>query len=469
MTKRGPVGQPEEGDRRKRNRGPVGTIGKDSRSTVSKALGDAIVQEHGSSSEDALDMFLPGIFNDITVAHIVPKLCWKDTLSLSSVSRTWLHGIRSCQVRCSTESFVVLPYYRPKVHAEIPESRETISIALYSMKEDRSYELPPLPPFAAPLPGVYWFTSVLLDCKVYVMEVHTSFRHWRSPTVTSRMLAFDVLGQGGWQPCANLQRTNFKCGVLNGKIYAVGGCDKYRTGHDSSTGTSEVYNPKDNTWSWIKPLKRSGVGEAHQVWVLGDKLVVRHEATDRVLRHGRKHENFDVYDPTKDDWTEVELPRSVVELPRSVVDAWGVLGVNNMERVFREFSATDGEMFTTHGKFYIMDESKIYIYDSEKGLWKCLHASSFTGIGMGRGSSFTVFPMHVLVVDDEIVAIVDVEQSDFPRTTILLRSKSHLGGENREIVWQRARTDILNELGDMGQNVFRTFPSGDRDYFPLWS
>ncbi|CAM6106529.1 unnamed protein product [Calypogeia fissa] len=444
MTKSGPVGQPEEGGRRKRNRGPVGTIRKDSRSTLSKALGDAIVQEHWSTSEDALDeMFLPGIFNDITMAHIVPKLCWKDILSLSSVNRTLLHGIRSCQVRCSTESFVVLPYYRRRVNAENLEIRGTISVALYSMKEDRCYELPPLPPFGALLPGAYWYTSASLDCKVYVMEVHTSFRHWRSPTVTSRILAFDVLGQGGWQPCANLQRTKdyFKCGVLDGKIYALGGCDKYRTGYDSSTGTSEVYNPKDNTWSWIKRLKyprKSG-----QVWVLGDKLVVRREATDRELRHGRKHENFEVYDPTKDDWTEVELSRSVF-------DAWGVLGVNNMERVFRDSYETDRKMFTAHGKFYIMDESKIYIYDSEKGLWKCLHASSFIGIGMDPGNSFMVFPMHVLVVNDEIVAIVRVEQSGFPRRTILLRSKSHLGGENREIVWQRARTDILDELGDMG-------------------
>ncbi|CAM6102861.1 unnamed protein product [Calypogeia fissa] len=246
MTKRGPVGQPEEGERRKRNRGPVGTIGKDSRSTISKALGDAIVQEHGSTSEDALDdMFLPGIFNDITMAHIV---CWKDTLSLSSVNRTLLHRIRSCQVRCSTESFVVLLYYRRRVNAENLEIRGTISIALYSMKEDRCYELPPLPPFAALLPGTYWYTSVSLDCKV-------------------------------------------------------------------SAGTSEVYNPKDNTWSWDQALEIS--------------------------------------------------------------------------------------------------------------------SKKWSGVGAGRQAC---------------------EQSGFPRTTILRRSKSHLGGENREIVWQRARTDILDELGDMGES-----------------
>src|SRR5437660_366176 len=108
---------------------------------------------------------------------------------------------------------------------------------------------------------------------------------------------------GTWQTRAPMpvSRQELATGVLNGKVYVVGG----RAG--PSTDALEVYNPQTNTWSTLAPMPtaRSGFAAAivnNELWVFGGEdpqtLVLRAEV--------------EVYSPATNSWRQLPnmpLPR----------------------------------------------------------------------------------------------------------------------------------------------------------------
>lgn len=278
------------------------------------------------------------------------------------------------------------------------------------------FELPPVPEFN----DDPWVSKcIALDGKIYLLGVGK-----RSPGELGDAYVFDLAGQRHWQKCAAMKtgRDRYQCdfGVLDGKIYALGGCSCMRC------PGSKVYDPVENTWSPIKPLK--SLRFDHQVAVGGDKLYVYngHVVNGRSDFHrvpwAEVQEDFtlDIYHPLTDEWRKVD------DFEREPREPFG-------------FNEKCEEVFMAQGRLHAMTEFGIYVYDVDAKEWTHLHECLFDVIR--PTDVLSVMPVVVLSVDDELLAIVKWWHTDDGITdalTCLIRSKG-LGGEDEELVWQKAQ------------------------------
>ena len=114
-------------------------------------------------------------------------------------------------------------------------------------------------------------------------------------TAVNTVLRFDTRFESWLQICPMLyKRAYFAAGVLNNKIYAIGGKQK-----DGSISASEVYDPVENSWENIAPLPT--VCHAHAGVVYGQHLYIT---------GGYSNNNFygdmQRYDPISNQWEDME-------------------------------------------------------------------------------------------------------------------------------------------------------------------
>lgn len=369
--------------------------------------------------EGSAQPLLPGIANEITLVEISPKLSWRDLCVLATVSRVWRDAICSRQVynvrvgSNSREKLVLLNY--------VP-SEEFNEIVLFSPRDNFCYALPPIPKSMRKYHSgggfPQWCQSVSLDGEIYVLGGDYGG--------SAEVFKFDLAGQGPWKRCANMSETRvaFGCGVMDGKIYAFGGCE---------TCTSEVYDPQRNTWSQIKGMTvwrrrarvetvRGGLfvhgGYFFAGGIFGGGLSSSDDEDD-YIREGAKF--LQVYSPGEDEW------RVMKPFPR---------------RPNRKYFMARGNVhaMSTQNPF------RIFVHNADSRSWSYLHKSSFTVFG--PVDSISVEPHVVLEVDGELLALVLWRNVQDPETSgyCLLRSNG-FGGETRRFTWQKIPVPLY--LGDV--------------------
>ncbi|CAM6100629.1 unnamed protein product [Calypogeia fissa] len=377
---------------------------------------------------------IPGIPNEITLDHIVTKIPWRVFHILSSVSPVWLHAIRSRQVhdarvRSHSAETLIL------INRELDSNCASI-IELFSMRDNSCCQLPPIPGFRDGFPRKPQCVSI--DGKVYVLGGQVRCRgevSWKEEA-SAKVYVFDVAGQVQWLECANMKKAkiDFGCGVLDGKIYICGGESASRRSRPDPV--SEVYNPKENTWSPISPIPSLRV--RHLVTAVGQELFVHkgqicvqfisricripvnrraqpgHPSTSTsVTKSMECADFFEIYNPVKDEWRLVKPPK---------------------------FFGCD---FVAHGKLHRINEERgIELFDSQQNSWVHLHSVSYALSGqVEQVGSGCVTIIHAF--NDELLAIVFCENR---KRCCLVRS-SGLGSEKKEIVFQE--TPVSSPSGDL--------------------
>ncbi|CAH8344676.1 unnamed protein product [Eruca vesicaria subsp. sativa] len=100
--------------------------------------------------------------------------------------------------------------------------------------------IPPCPSFH-PREG---FSVVSLDCGIYVIGGSRKRKNSRSP----RVLLLDCRTHTWRQvPSMTVARRDAVAGVVNGKIYVLGGCKRYEN-------YGEVFDPETQTWTTLPPV-----------------------------------------------------------------------------------------------------------------------------------------------------------------------------------------------------------------------
>ncbi|CAM6122969.1 unnamed protein product [Calypogeia fissa] len=363
-----------------------------------------------SQTEANSQELLPGIPNEVTLSKISAKLSWRDFYTLSSVSRVWCHAIRSRQVynarvlHHSTETLVLINY--------IINERAN-GIALYSMRGNSCYELPPIPNVAGGFPQNC--QSVSLDSKVYVLGGYPD-----KGDCTSTVYVLDLVGQGQWKQCAAMiePRANFACGVMHGKIYMF-----------DISGRGEVYDPMGDTWSQLGSSPGSHL--CRHVQVLGEEFLLREGFTDCLPM-----DDDDTSDSSDDDFSKV------FEVYNPATDQW---------RVLDPCCQTNGRIFfTAKGKLHHMDTRNpfcVKVHDGHENSWTHVHSSNFDSVGPVHMNS--VMPLAVISVNDVLLAVVEwrTRCNAASRGLCLLRSEG-FGSSTNEIRWQKV-VDLSRSLKKM--------------------
>ncbi|CAM6120042.1 unnamed protein product [Calypogeia fissa] len=368
----------------------------------------ALQMQHNNNEQE--QQLLPGIPDEVTLKRISPKVPWKDLHILSGVSRGWRQSIQSrlvydSRIRASSTDTLV-------VHSHHDNPRENHRIAVYSMKEERCYELPPIPGFSDGIgDGIpYACQCIALNGKVYVLGGMVV----GPPRVTASKEVY-VLDMGGqrrqWKRCASMNsgRIKFACGAKDGKIYVFGGGflgESVRLG-------SEVYDPEKNSWSSIKPM--ASLRDFHEVTSLGEKLFVH---------GGRCYMPRDAGLANKIDF---RVDSSFSEIYDPVNDAWTVVGPSHLKGV--------GALFEAQGKPHWMNGLGIHAYDN--GSWKYVHSNSSLIHGMGPIGPVTFRPVCVCGAGSEVfVRAFWYSKSDRSLGGFCLIQSKGFGGEDTELFWQ---------------------------------
>lgn len=326
----------------------------------------------------------PGIPNEVTLDHIVTKLSWNTVRSLSSVSRAWQQAIHNRQVYDarvhlnSTEPVLVVNHFH---------SRHTNGIALYSLRDRAFFHLPPIPLADG---GIPWSCRcIALDGRVYILG---GTKH-RSPQFgIDKVFVLDLAGQMQWKECAAMSepRVYFGSGVMNGKIYAIHGTSK--------NGTSEVYDPDADAWSAIESM--ASLGFVSEVANVGEELFAW------------SYYHSGAYHPVKNEWRTL-LP-------------------DGFWRSSFMSCRPEGNLFVEEGKFHCLSRDAIDVYDIETMSWSRLHSSSFPD------TRDVLVINHVLAVDDELVAMVILNDRADESNRRCLFQTCRFNSEDKVIVWQKA-------------------------------
>jgi len=102
-----------------------------------------------------------------------------------------------------------------------------------------------------------WLGVAVLNDRIYAVGGRGNSR--QKELNTAEVLDLIVEGTPYWRSIASMstKRANLAVGVLNGKIYAVGGHDENQT-----LSSVECYDPEQNVWSPVADLSvpRNGAG-----------------------------------------------------------------------------------------------------------------------------------------------------------------------------------------------------------------
>ncbi len=128
----------------------------------------------------------------------------------------------------------------------------------------------------------------------------------------------------------NLARSYFGAVVLDGKIYAIGGCDQVATGGSEIMpassytggviGTNEVYDPNANNWTSEAPMPTPREGFAIAVYQ-GEIYCIGGSTQSPPYGWGGAIGVNEMYDPSTNKWQEeAPMPYPVSGLQANVVD-----------------------------------------------------------------------------------------------------------------------------------------------------
>ncbi|CAM6120032.1 unnamed protein product [Calypogeia fissa] len=365
------------------------------------AVAMALQMQHKNNEQE--QQLLPGIPDEVTLKRISPKVPWKDLQILSAVSRGWRQSIQSrlvydSRVRASSTETLVL---HSRDHCKLGNPR----LALYSVKDERCYELPPIPGVSNEVGIPLGCQCIALNGKVYVLG---GFGGLDFPSKGKEVYVLDMAMAGQWKRCASMKsgRSDFACGAKDGKIYVFGG---FFLG--GCVSGSEVYNREKNSWSSILPM--ASLRDFHDVTSLGEKLFVHggscYMPRDAGLANQSEFSSFsEIYDP--------------------VNDAWTVVGPSHLYG--------PGALFEAQGKPHWMNGLGIHAYDN--GSWKYVHSNSFPIHGMGpKFGPVTFSPVAVCGVDSELfVSAFCYSKSDRSLSGVCLLQSEGFGGKDRELFWQ---------------------------------
>lgn len=109
---------------------------------------------------------------------------------------------------------------------------------------------------------------------------------------------------------------------------------------------------------------------------------------------------------------------------------------------FYEVEARHEVPFAAQGRLHGMTEDAIHVYDVDANKWTCLHSFRIDiseDMELGPDDCIEIEPLVVLLVDDELLAIIEWTSDDLPiKQTSLFRSKG-LGGEDKTFYWQKVQ------------------------------
>jgi N-acetylneuraminic acid mutarotase len=141
-----------------------------------------------------------------------------------------------------------------------------------------------------PLNGRVNFKAIELNGKIYLLGGVSSEKG------TTNLVDVYNPKNNAWMPVNPMKekKTNFAASAYQGKIYVIGG---YREDGRFFMNTVEIYNPENNTWSKGKPLpSRRGWMESavsnDKIYVIGGRTVDFHN-TNAV----------EIYDPVQNEWS----------------------------------------------------------------------------------------------------------------------------------------------------------------------
>ncbi|CAM6088001.1 unnamed protein product [Calypogeia fissa] len=367
---------------------------------------------------------LPGVPNEITLDRITPKLPWRALHVLSSVSRSWLHAIRTHQVynarirSQAVETLILVTHIRSGYFND--------GIALCSMKDNSCSQLPPIPNLRERIPR--WSQCISLDGKIYLLGGVTDAI---GEVGSNKVFVLDLAGQRQWTECASMiePRVQFGCGVIHGKIYVFGGTSSYKP-----VGGSEVYDPEENVWYPIRPMIT--LRYDHSVETVGEELFVHGGMVfDRDHVGSSRNQMMDL-DESSDDDDHVHSDdedhihvANFLEVYNPVKDEW---------RLVKSFRRDSMEvLFMAGGKFHSLSPFGIHIHDGEENLWRKLH--TFSSPIIGPVDVVLVSLLAALALGDELLLRVYwFDKHTRAEGCCLIQSRG-LGSDNTEIAWQKAQ------------------------------
>lgn len=136
------------------------------------------------------------------------------------------------------------------------------------------------------------------------------------------------------------------CALLNGKVWAVGGCSLQ--GPTMATLKScEIYDPEENSWSPGPSLHKSRSGA--RVVVLQDRYLLAVGGCDDVFGRGQAQSTIEIYDAALGHWrllsTQLSEPRSsaaVAVLDGGRIFITGGAPSRSPSEIYRVISTNDG-------------------------------------------------------------------------------------------------------------------------------
>ncbi|KAL4098062.1 hypothetical protein QTP88_022733 [Uroleucon formosanum] len=252
----------------------------------------------------------------------------------------------------------------------------------------------------------YWPVHVALLKHNYIFVIGSNYL----PRTRSVQM-FDLFSESSnWEFSDKMivDRTHFQIGVLNNRVYAVGGFD----GSDN-VNSAEVFDVEIEEWEMISSMshKRSNVG----VGVLNNLLY----AVGGSVRSTKERLNsVEHYDPSLDTWTQVanmsicrssvgigvlddvmyaiggyrsgsKLCKSV-EAYRPSVGVWTPIADLNLPRSRPGVFALDGFLCVVGGTHNSPDSDSVEIYNSITNTWKLMKTGINYTVKINTGLVFNV-------------------------------------------------------------------------------
>lgn len=178
---------------------------------------------------------------------------------------------------------------------------------------------------------------------------------------------------GSWGAIANMSkpRDNLGVGVLNNKLYAVGGIN----GGECSLETAECYNPGEDSWAAIAPMSTQRYGPG--VGAVGGLLCV----VGGVQVEHRPSGDFPSY-------------LTSAECYNATTDTWAAIAPMKAARSSPGVGVLDGRLYVVGGQHQMVGLDSVERYDPATDTWTLLApmstVRSFVGAGVLGGALYAV-------------------------------------------------------------------------------
>ncbi|KAG6544154.1 hypothetical protein Mapa_014354 [Marchantia paleacea] len=239
-------------------------------------------ERYCSKFEDA--SLIPGIPDDVakTCLALIPR---EDFSFIRSVCKAWLDHVQTPEFYQTRKVVGTLEEWL----YVLVESRGT-RICQWEVLSPKTKEWKALPQAPVVKEG-----SGTIVCNEKLMIIGGLIPRERKAPTAEVMMYDPVLDRWVKGASLNTPRSHFGCGVLDGKLYVVGGSGF----DDERLASMEVYDPERDEWTMSTPLRKSrwscfAAGVGGKLYVLGGR-------SSFTLGNCR---SIDVYDPKIGKWTE---------------------------------------------------------------------------------------------------------------------------------------------------------------------